>query len=62
MAEIAASNANVAQQAKLLDEAGSAWNAVKLGDLEVESHPLSDLFMHTSARFLDAEWGWARAM
>ena len=33
--DLKASISNVAQQAKLLDSAGTAWHAVKYGNLEV---------------------------
>ena len=36
-ADLKASQSNVAQQAKLLENAGTAWHAVKYGNLEVIS-------------------------
>jgi hypothetical protein len=34
-ADLRASKSNVVQQAKLMDSAGTAWHAVKYGNLEV---------------------------
>lgn len=36
-ADLRASKSNVVQQAKLMDSAGTAWHAVKYGNLEVRS-------------------------
>ena len=40
--DLKASNSNVVQQAKLMDSAGTAWHAVKYGNLEVGTETYAD--------------------